>query len=87
MASAEAKLTGRIGVCAATSGPGAVNLVNGLADAKSDWAPVLAITGQVDSFNLSTDFKQYLDQHLLMAAVTDFSGLVAAPDSCYDVLI
>ncbi len=87
MASAEAKLTGQIGVCTATSGPGAANLINGLADAKSDRAPVLAITGQVDSFNLGTDYKQYLDQNLLMAAVTDYSGLVTAPDSCNDVLV
>jgi pyruvate oxidase len=87
MASAEAKLTGGIGVCAATSGPGVANLINGLADAKSDRAPVLAITGQVDSFNLGTNYKQYIDQHLLMAAVTDYSGLVSVPDSCNDVLV
>lgn len=87
MASAEAKLTGEIGVCTATSGPGAANLINGLADAKSDRAPVLAITGQVDSFNLGTNYKQYLDQHLLLAAVTDYSGLVAVPDSCNDILV
>lgn len=87
MASAEAKLTGGIGVCTATSGPGVANLVNGLADAKSDRTPVLAITGQVDSFNLSTNYKQYIDQQLLLAAVTDYSGLVAVPDSCNDVLV
>ncbi|MGE5604220.1 MAG: thiamine pyrophosphate-binding protein [Bacteroidota bacterium] len=87
MASAEAKLTGGIGVCTATSGPGAANLLNGLADAKSDRAPVLAITGQVDSFNLGTNYKQYLDQNLLMASVADYSGLVAVPDSCNDVLV
>lgn len=87
MASAEAKLTGGIGVCTATSGPGATNLLNGLADAKSDQAPVLAITGQVDSFNLGTNYKQYLEQNLLMAAVAEYSGLVAVPDSCNDVLV
>lgn len=87
MASAEAKLTGGIGVCAATSGPGAGNLINGLADAYCDRAPVLAITGQVDSYNLGTDYKQYIDQHLLMAAVTGFSGLVTVPDSVNDVLV
>lgn len=86
MASAEAKLTDGIGVCIATSGPGLANLINGLADAKSDRAPVLAITGQVDSFNLGTNYKQYIDQHLLVAAVTDYSGLVVNPDSCNDVL-
>lgn len=87
MASAEAKLTGGIGVCTATSGPGVANLINGLADAKSDRAPVLAITGQVDSFNLGTNYQQYLDQNLLMVAIADYSGLVAVPDSCNDVLV
>src|SRR5690606_11270414 len=46
MASAEAKLTGRLGVCTATMGPGLGNLLNGLGDAYLDHAPVLAITGQ-----------------------------------------
>ena len=87
MASAEAKLMDRLGVCIATSGPGAANLINGLADAKSDRAPVLAITGQVDSYNIGTDYKQYIDQSLLMAAVTGYSGLVPVPGSCNDVVI
>lgn len=87
MASAEAKLMDRIGVCVATSGPGSANLINGLADAKSDRAPVLAITGQVDSFNIGTDYKQYIDQSLLMSAVAGYSGLVSVPDSCNDVII
>src|SRR2546429_4926500 len=46
MACGYAKYTGRIGVCLATSGPGAIHLLNGLYDAKLDGAPVLAITGQ-----------------------------------------
>lgn len=87
MASAEAKLMDRLGVCVATSGPGTANLVNGLADAKNDRAAVLAITGQVDSFNLSTDYKQAVDQNRLMAAVSDYSGLVCVPDSCNDVIM
>src|SRR5947208_17141260 len=45
MASAHGKLTGKVGVCLATSGPGAIHLLNGLYDAKLDHAPVLAITG------------------------------------------
>jgi pyruvate oxidase len=87
MASAEAKLMDRVGVCVGTSGPGTVNLMNGLADAKSDRVPVLAITGQVDSFNLGTEYKQYIDQSLLMAAVAAYNGLVATPDACNDVLV
>src|SRR5271165_3918217 len=46
MACGYAKFTGRLGVCVATSGPGAIHLLNGLYDAKMDGAPVLAITGQ-----------------------------------------
>jgi pyruvate dehydrogenase (quinone) len=46
MACGYAKFTGRLGVCLATSGPGAIHLLNGLYDAKLDGAPVLAITGQ-----------------------------------------
>ncbi|HEX3044896.1 MAG TPA: thiamine pyrophosphate-binding protein, partial [Bacillota bacterium] len=87
MASAEAKLTGRLGVCIATSGPGVANLINGLADAKNDQAPVLAITGQVEGFNIATDYKQYVNQSQLMAAVTEFSGLAVTPQSCNDNLV
>jgi pyruvate dehydrogenase (quinone) len=46
MACAYAKYSGRLGVCLATSGPGAIHLLNGLYDARMDGAPVLAITGQ-----------------------------------------
>src|SRR5882757_106486 len=46
MACAHAKLTGEVGVCMATSGPGAIHLLNGLYDAKMDHAPVVAIVGQ-----------------------------------------
>src|SRR3954447_770287 len=45
MACAHAKFTGKLGVCLATSGPGAIHLLNGLYDAKLDGAPVLALTG------------------------------------------
>lgn len=49
MAMAEAALTGGLGVCTATSGPGVVNLLNGLASSYYDKVPVLAITGQVET--------------------------------------
>lgn len=87
MASAEAKLMGRLGVCIGTSGPGVANLINGLADAKSDQVPVLVITGQVDSYNIDTEYKQVIDQSLLLAAVTDYSGLVVTPDACNDIMV
>jgi pyruvate oxidase len=57
-AAAYAKLTGKIGVCTAIAGPGAIHLLNGLYDAKLDRAPVLAIAGQVESDLLGTDSFQ-----------------------------
>ncbi|MBE84865.1 MAG: acetolactate synthase, large subunit, biosynthetic type [Gemmatimonadetes bacterium] len=53
-----AKSSGRVGVCVATSGPGATNLVTGLADAKMDSVPLVAITGQVPSGNIGRDAFQ-----------------------------
>src|SRR3954463_1661193 len=58
MATAYAKQTGRLGVCLATSGPGAIHLLNGLYDAKLDHAPVLAITGMQESSVLGTSYQQ-----------------------------
>lgn len=76
MASYHAKLTGELGVCVASSGPGAGNLVNGLADAYFDGAPVLALTGQVASGKLGTGAKQEIDQQKLFSAVTKSSHIV-----------
>jgi pyruvate dehydrogenase (quinone) len=61
MACGYAKYTGRLGVCLATSGPGAIHLLNGLYDAKLDGAPVLAITGQIYHDLLGTHYQQEVD--------------------------
>jgi pyruvate dehydrogenase (quinone)/pyruvate oxidase len=61
MACGYAKFTGRLGVCMATSGPGAVHLLNGLYDAKLDRAPVLAITGHTYHDMLGMHFQQEID--------------------------
>lgn len=76
MASAEAKLTGNLTACVATSGPGIANLVNGLGDAWADGAPVLAITGQVERWKIGTHAKQYVDQQALLRPLPTFSALV-----------
>ena len=68
MACAYAKYTGRLGVCLATSGPGAIHLLNGLYDAKLDGAPVLAITGQTYHDLLGMHYQQEVD---LLALFTD----------------
>src|SRR4051812_19649407 len=60
-ATAHAKLTGEVGVCLATSGPGAVHLLNGLYDAKLDHAPVVAIVGQQARMSLGASYQQEVD--------------------------
>jgi pyruvate dehydrogenase (quinone) len=70
MACAYAKYTGQLGVCLATSGPGALHLINGLYDAKMDGAPVLAVTGQTYHDLKGTRYQQEVD---LLAAFKDVS--------------
>ncbi|HET7560343.1 MAG TPA: thiamine pyrophosphate-binding protein, partial [Limnochordia bacterium] len=86
-ASAYAKLTGRIGVCTAPAGPGAAQLVNGLADALSDGAPVLAVTGQIPTAKIGTHAKQYIDQSVLLNAVTRESRTLANPQATAELLV
>jgi acetolactate synthase-1/2/3 large subunit len=61
MAEGFAKVSGRVGVCLATSGPGATNLVTGITDAIMDSVPIVAITGQVPTFMIGTDAFQEAD--------------------------
>ncbi|HVW24433.1 MAG TPA: thiamine pyrophosphate-requiring protein [Polyangiaceae bacterium] len=61
MACAHAKFTGEVGVCMATSGPGAIHLLNGLYDAKMDHQPVVAIVGQQSRSALGGDYQQEVD--------------------------
>ncbi|MEA2320828.1 MAG: hypothetical protein QOD81_678 [Solirubrobacteraceae bacterium] len=68
-ATAHAKLTGELGVCMATSGPGAIHLLNGLYDAKLDHAPVLAIIGQQKRMSLGGDYQQEVDLRSLFKDV------------------
>ncbi|MBA2963661.1 MULTISPECIES: thiamine pyrophosphate-requiring protein [Ramlibacter] len=61
MACAHAKFTGEVGVCLATSGPGAIHLLNGLYDAKADHQPVVAIVGQQARMAMGGDYQQEVD--------------------------
>ena len=61
MACAHAKFTGEVGVCMATSGPGAIHLLNGLYDAKLDHQPVVAIVGQQARISLGASYQQEID--------------------------
>ncbi|WP_274365995.1 thiamine pyrophosphate-binding protein [Paenibacillus thermotolerans] len=80
-ASAEAKLTGRIGVVLGTSGPGLANMLNGLGDAYADRVGLLAITGQVGSDKVGTHTKQYIQQQLAVAPIAADSELLCDPDA------
>src|SRR5215468_6630857 len=69
MACGHAKFTGEVGVCMATSGPGAIHLLNGLYDAKADHAPVVAIVGQQARAAMGGDYQQEVDLQTLFKDV------------------
>lgn len=74
-----AQATGRVGVCMATSGPGATNLVTAIADAYMDSVPIVAITGQVVSASIGTDAFQEADIVGITMPITKHSYLVTDP--------
>jgi pyruvate dehydrogenase (quinone) len=80
MACAYAKYTGKLGVCIATSGPGAIHLLNGLYDAKLDNAPVIAITGRTYSDLMGSGYQQDVDQLHLFADVSVYNNMIIAPE-------
>lgn len=79
MACAHAKFTGKPGVCIATSGPGAIHLLNGLYDAKMDNQPVVAVVGQQGLVSLGSDAQQQLNLERLFADVAGYVQTVATP--------
>jgi pyruvate dehydrogenase (quinone) len=80
MACAHAKLTGEVGVCMATSGPGAIHLLNGLYDAKLDHAPVVAIVGQQKTVSLGSHYQQEVDLNSLFKDVaSEYVQQIAVP--------
>jgi pyruvate dehydrogenase (quinone) len=82
-----AKFSGRVGVCAATSGPGAIHLLNGLYDAKLDHVPVVAIVGQQGSTSLGGAYQQEIDlMSLYKDVASDYVQLVTAPQQLPNVL-
>ena len=74
-----AQVTGRVGVCIATSGPGATNLVTPIADAQMDSVPIVAITGQVPSAAIGTDAFQEADIRGITMPVTKHNYLITDP--------
>src|SRR4051812_30403524 len=78
-ATAHAKFTGEVGVCIATSGPGAIHLLNGLYDAKLDHQPVLAIVGQQSRMSLGSSYQQEVDLTTLFKDVSEYVQVCMEP--------
>lgn len=79
MAGGHAKFTGELGVCIATSGPGALHLLTGLYDAKGDHVPVVAIVGQQVTASLGSDFQQEVDLQTVFQDVASYVQTVVSP--------
>jgi len=79
MACGHAKFTDEIGVCLATSGPGAIHLLNGLYDAKLDHQPVLAIVGQQSRMSLGSSYQQEVDLTTLFKDVSEYVQVCMEP--------
>jgi acetolactate synthase-1/2/3 large subunit len=79
MADVYGRLTGRAGVCLSTLGPGATNLMTGVADANLDGAPLVAITGQVGTDRMHIQSHQYLDLVAMFTPVTKWTSQIVRP--------
>ncbi|PVC80085.1 thiamine pyrophosphate-requiring protein [Streptomyces sp. CS131] len=76
-----AKFSGKVGVCAATSGPGAIHLLNGLYDAKLDHVPVVALVGQTDRSAMGGSYQQEVDlQNLYKEVASEFCETATVPE-------
>ena len=80
------RITGEAGVCLATLGPGATNLITGVADANLDKAPLVALTGQGGTDRLHHESHQYLDVVNLMKPVTKWNAAISSPDTVAEIV-
>ncbi|MCK1317321.1 thiamine pyrophosphate-requiring protein [Bradyrhizobium sp. 23] len=80
MASAHAKFTGQVGFCYATSGPGAIHLLNGLYDAKMDHVPVVALVGQQARSAIGASYQQEVDLQVLFQDVAEYVAQASVPE-------
>jgi pyruvate dehydrogenase (quinone) len=80
MACAYAKYTGKLGACVATSGPGAIHLLNGLYDAKADNTPVIAITGTTYTDLMNSSYQQDVNLLQLFSDVTVYNDMITVPE-------
>jgi acetolactate synthase I/II/III large subunit len=86
MADVYGRLTGEAGVCLSTLGPGATNLMTGVADANLDGAPLVAITGQVSTDRLHIEAHQYLDLVAMFQPVTKWGKQIVQPNSTPEIV-
>ena len=86
MADVYGRLTGKAGVCLSTLGPGATNLMTGVADANLDRAPLIAITGQVGTDRMHIESHQYLDLVAMFAPVTKWSTQIVRPSNTSEIV-
>jgi pyruvate dehydrogenase (quinone) len=86
MACAHAKFTGDVGVCMATSGPGAIHLLNGLYDAKLDHQPVVALIGQQKRMSLGAHYQQEVDLPVLFKDVSEYVQYCMEPTQARHLL-
>ncbi|MEE8446625.1 MAG: acetolactate synthase large subunit [Gemmatimonadota bacterium] len=86
MADVYGRLTGKAGVCLATLGPGATNLITGVADANMDRAPVVAIAGQAATTRMHKESHQYLDLVRLFEPISKYSTQIRAPQTVPEVV-
>lgn len=86
MAAGHAKFTGDVGVCLATSGPGALHMLTGLYDAKSDHMPVVAIVGQQVTSSLGSDFQQEVDLQTVFHDVASYVQTIFSPAQARHVM-
>lgn len=86
MADVYGRLTGKPGVCLSTLGPGATNLMTGVADANLDGAPLVAITGQAGTDRMHMASHQYLDLVAMFAPVTKWNKQVVRPDTSPEII-
>jgi acetolactate synthase-1/2/3 large subunit len=86
MADVYGRLTGKAGVCLSTLGPGATNLMTGVADANLDGAPLVAITGQVGTDRMHIESHQYLDLVAMFAPVTKWNTQIVRPSNTPEIV-
>ncbi len=86
MADVYGRLTGKAGVCLSTLGPGATNLMTGVADANLDGAPLVAITGQVGTDRMHIESHQYLDLVAMFAPVTKWNAQIVRPSNTPEIV-